>query len=199
MSKRPGLSRKRNADDSRQHLAPPQAPRKRKSSDALEISNLRRKVVQDGSHSIEVWQRSARQCLQGRDNGQNTSKEGSDQDKSKTKDTVPNSESCADAIKLDTDKANAIEPGSSDKSSQEPWEDLIARGRKVTRERIEGGKRKGWVSDTLKGQCCHCESSLGFSRGRDRCRNCSIHDFCNFCTRLEETEDEDERGDEQHA
>ena len=101
-----------------------------------------------------------------------------------------NSESCAGDSKLDTDKANAIEPAGSDVSNQElSAEDRIEKVRRAKRERMEQGKREGWVSDILKGQCCHCESNLGFSRLRKRCRNCGTHEFCIFCTSLEETED----------
>ncbi len=61
--------------------------------------------------------------------------------------------------------------------------------RKARQERIDEGKLKGWVSDTLKGHCCECDTNRGFSRAGNRCRSCT-HKFCNFCTSLEELQDE---------
>jgi len=83
----------------------------------------------------------------------------------------------------------ATKSASSDTSSQETPKDLMAAVRKARQQRIEDGKLRGWVSDTLKGHCCECDTNLGFSRAGNCCRNCT-HNFCNFCTSIEEVQDD---------
>lgn len=64
-------------------------------------------------------------------------------------------------------------------------ESLLKDIRKTRYLTAEEAKARGWVARVLKGQCCVCECSHGFSTQDQGCRGCQ-HTFCGTCTSLED-------------